>query len=60
MGVPDGALVSYVLAKYATGGSGGLLELGPTMVTDCGSRSSAPSAPGRPRLDSTPTTSCAR
>jgi hypothetical protein len=30
--VPAGALVHYVLAKYATGGSGGLLELGPTMV----------------------------
>jgi len=32
VGVPVGALVRYVLAKYATGGSGGLLELGPTMV----------------------------
>jgi hypothetical protein len=32
VGVPEGALVRYVLAKYATGGSGGLLELGPTMV----------------------------
>ncbi len=29
VGVPAGALVRYVLAKYATGGSGGLLELGP-------------------------------
>jgi hypothetical protein len=32
VGVPPGALVHYVLAKYATGGSGGLLELGPTML----------------------------
>src|SRR5580698_8591770 len=32
VGVPVGALVRYVLAKYATGVSGGLLELGPTMV----------------------------
>ena len=32
VGVPEGALVRYVLAKYASGGSGGLLELGPTMV----------------------------
>jgi hypothetical protein len=32
VGVPVGAHVHYVLAKYATGGSGGLLELGPTMV----------------------------
>jgi hypothetical protein len=32
VGVPAGALVRYVLAKYATGGSGGLLELGPVMV----------------------------
>jgi hypothetical protein len=30
--VPVGALVRYVLAKWATGGSGGLLELGPTMT----------------------------
>jgi hypothetical protein len=30
--VPVGALCHYVLAKWATGGSGGLLELGPTMT----------------------------
>jgi hypothetical protein len=30
--VPVGALCRYVLAKWATGGSGGLLELGPTTV----------------------------
>jgi hypothetical protein len=30
--VPIGALCRYVLAKWATGGSGGLLELGPTMT----------------------------
>ena len=30
--VPVGALCRYVLAKWATGGSGGLLELGPSMV----------------------------
>ena len=30
--VPVGALCRYVLAKWATGGSGGLLELGPTMA----------------------------
>jgi hypothetical protein len=27
-----GALVRYVLARWATAGSGGLLELGPSMV----------------------------
>jgi len=32
IGVPIGAVCRYVLAKWATGGSGGLLELGPTMV----------------------------
>src|SRR5579859_1713594 len=32
VGVPVGALCRYVLAKWASGGSGGLLELGPTMV----------------------------
>jgi hypothetical protein len=30
--IPEGALVRYVLARWATGGSGGLLELGPSMV----------------------------
>jgi hypothetical protein len=30
--VPVGAICRYVLAKWATGGSGGLLELGPTMT----------------------------
>jgi hypothetical protein len=32
MDMPEGALVRYVLAKWASAGSGGLLELGPTMV----------------------------
>ena len=32
LSVPEGALVRYVLAKWASGGSGGLLELGPSMV----------------------------
>ena len=32
MDIPAGAIVRYVLAKYATGGSGSLLELGPTMI----------------------------
>lgn len=30
--IPLGAIVWYVLAKWASGGSGGLLELGPSMV----------------------------
>lgn len=30
--IPIGAVCRYVLAKWATGGSGGLLELGPTMT----------------------------
>jgi hypothetical protein len=30
--IPEGALCHYVLAKWATEGSGGLLELGPRMV----------------------------
>ena len=30
--VPVGAICQYVLAKWATQGSGGLLELGPTMA----------------------------
>jgi hypothetical protein len=30
--IPVGALCHYVLAKWATAGSGGLLELGPTMT----------------------------
>lgn len=32
IGVPAGAVARYVLARYATSGSGGLLELGPSMV----------------------------
>jgi hypothetical protein len=32
IGVPVGAIARYVLARYATSGSGGLLELGPSMV----------------------------
>jgi len=31
--VPVGAIVHYVLAKWATEGSGGLLELGPRMAS---------------------------
>jgi hypothetical protein len=31
-GVPVGAIVRYVLARWASEGSAGLLELGPTMV----------------------------
>jgi hypothetical protein len=30
--IPEGAIVWYVLAKWASAGSGGLLELGPSMV----------------------------
>ena len=32
LGIPVGALARYVLARWATAGSGGLLELGPQMV----------------------------
>ncbi|MDZ4825737.1 MAG: DUF6027 family protein [Actinomycetota bacterium] len=32
LGIPVGALCHYVLAKWATAGSSGLLELGPTMT----------------------------
>ena len=32
MQIPAGAIVRYVLARYASAGSGGLLELGPSMV----------------------------
>ena len=32
MDMPEGAVVHYVLSKWASAGSGGLLELGPTMV----------------------------
>lgn len=30
--IPVGVIARYVLAKWATGGSGGLMELGPVMV----------------------------
>ena len=32
MDIPEGAVVHYVLAKWASAGSGGLLEIGPSMV----------------------------
>jgi hypothetical protein len=32
LNVPDGALVHYILAKWSSEGSGGLMEIGPTMV----------------------------
>jgi hypothetical protein len=32
MGIPEGAVVHYVLARWASAGSGGLSELGPMMV----------------------------
>ena len=32
LGIPVGGLVHYVLAKWATAGSDGLLELGPAMT----------------------------
>ena len=32
VGIPIGALARYVLARYATTGSAGLLEIGPQMV----------------------------
>jgi hypothetical protein len=32
LGIPVGGLCHYVLAKWATAGSDGLLELGPTMT----------------------------
>lgn len=32
LGIPVGAIARYVLARWATGGSGGLLELGPVMI----------------------------
>lgn len=31
-GIPEGALARYVLSRWATAGSGGLLEIGPTMT----------------------------
>jgi hypothetical protein len=32
MKIPEGSVVHYALAKWASAGSGGLLELGPSMV----------------------------
>ncbi|WP_330460388.1 DUF6027 family protein [Streptomyces sp. NBC_00820] len=32
LGIPTGAVVRYVLARWASGGSGGLLEIGPVMI----------------------------
>jgi hypothetical protein len=46
IGVPAGALVRYVLARWATEGSGGLLELGPHMVRRLASVCDAADAAG--------------
>ncbi len=32
LGMPEGAIVRYVVAKWASAGSAGLLEIGPQMV----------------------------
>jgi hypothetical protein len=32
LSIPIGAIARYVLARWATGGSGGLLEIGPVMI----------------------------
>lgn len=32
MDIPVGAIVRYVLARYASSGSGAILEIGPTMI----------------------------
>lgn len=32
LGIPEGAIARYVLAKWAAAGSDGLLEIGPSMV----------------------------
>lgn len=32
LGIPEGAIARYVLAKWATAGSEGLLEIGPSMI----------------------------
>jgi hypothetical protein len=32
IGVPVGAIVRYVLGRWASGGSGGILEIGPSMI----------------------------
>jgi hypothetical protein len=32
LAIPEGALVRYVLAKWASGGADGVLELGPSTV----------------------------
>jgi hypothetical protein len=31
-GIPVGAIVRYVLARYAAAGSGGIMEVGPSMI----------------------------
>jgi len=51
--IPVGALCHYVLAKWATEGSGGLLELGPRMVRRLASICDAAEAAGtdQARLD---------
>jgi hypothetical protein len=61
--IPEGAVVHYVLAKWASAGSGGLLELGPSWSTGFGPRSNTPngSGPTQPGWRPTPSsTKCSR
>ena len=60
VGVPAGALVRYVVAKWATGGAVGCWSSAPPWSTGCGSPSNAPRGPAPPRHDSTPTPSSVR
>jgi hypothetical protein len=60
VGLPVGALVHYVLARYSTTGSGALLELRPSMGHRLWDRSLAPNRPVTMRFGSPRTASYAR
>ena len=60
LGVPEGAIVRYVLARWATAGSGGRSSWARRSSTACGTRSRRPRPRGPTRPVWPPTSSCAR
>jgi hypothetical protein len=60
MKMPEGAVVRYILAKWASAGSGALLELGPAMVHNSGRSWRRQRRQGPTLRAWRPTSSCAR
>jgi hypothetical protein len=60
LNMPAGAVVHYIIARWASAGSGALLELGPTMCTGFGRSWRRPRKQGPTRGAWRPTRGCVR